>query len=81
VKNNSCSAKKMDNYEFYLLARVQIFKSSGQDSSLVLFILWVHLLVLEIETMMDAPLVMMTLMMMSPFPSRHAWSMDLSLTW
>ena len=64
------------NYQFYLLARVRIFKSSRQDSSPVLFILRVHLSVPEMETLMVAPLVMVTLMMMSPFLSRPAWSKD-----
>ena len=69
----------MDNYRCYLPARVQIFKSSEQDSSLVLFILQVHLLVLEMETLMVAPLVTVTLMMMPPSLSTPAWSMDLIL--
>ena len=68
----------MDNYQLYLLARVWIFKSSRQDSSLVLFILSVHLSVSEIETLMVAPLVMVTLMM-SLFPSTPAWFVDLTL--
>jgi hypothetical protein len=65
----------MDNYQFYLLERVQIFKSFGQDSSPFLFIPRVHHLVLEMETLMVAPLMMVTLMM-PPFPSRLAWAMD-----
>ena len=69
----------IDNYQFYLLARVQIFKSSRQDSSPVLFILWVHLLVPDMETLMVAPLVMVTLMMMSTFPSTPIWSVELIL--
>ena len=32
----------MDNYRYYLPASVRIFKSSGQDFTLVLFILRVH---------------------------------------
>ena len=69
----------MDNYQFYLLVRVQIFKSSRQESSPVLFILRMHLSVPDMETLMVAPLVMVTLMMMSPFLSRAAWSEHLIL--
>jgi len=71
-----CYKVNMDNYQFYLLARVRIFKSSRHDSSLVLFILQVHLSVPKMETLMVAPLVMVTLMMPS-FLSRPTWSMDL----
>ena len=67
----------MDNYQIYLLTRVQIFKSSGQDSSPAFFIPWVHLSVPEMETLMVAPLVMVTLMMMPPSLSTPAWSVDL----
>jgi hypothetical protein len=69
----------MDNYRCYLPARVRIFKSFGQNSSPVLFILRVHLSIPEMETLMVAPLVMVTLMMMSPFLSKPAWSVDLIL--
>ena len=81
TKNNSCNARKvnMNNYQFYLLARVRIFKSPGQDFSPILFILWVHLSVPEMETLMVAPLVMVILMMMPPFPSTPVWSVDLIL--
>ena len=68
----------MDNYRSYLLARVWIFKSSGQDFCPVLFILWVHMSIPEMETLMVAPLVMVTLMM-PPFPSTLAWFVDLIL--
>ena len=64
-----CYKVDMDNYQFYLLARVRIFKSPGQDFSSVLFIAWMHLPVAEMETLTVAPLVMVTLMMTSPFPS------------
>ena len=80
VKNNSCNAKKvnMDNYRCYLPARVRVFKSSGHYSSPILFILLVHLSVPRMETLMVAPLVMVT-RMMSPFPSTPTWSVDLTL--
>ena len=65
----------MDNYRYYLTARVQIFKSSGQDFTPVLFILWVHHLILVMETLMVAPLV---ILMMSPSPSRPAWPVGLT---
>ena len=66
----------MDNYRYYLTARVRIFKSSRHDSSPILFILLEHLSVLGME--MVAPLVMVT-RMMSPFPSTPAWFVDLTL--
>ena len=69
-----CYKVNMDNYQFYLLARVRIFKSSRQDSSLFLFILQVHLSVPKMETLMVAPLVMVT-QMLPPFPSTPASSM------
>ena len=66
----------MDNYRCYLSARVWIFKSSRQDSTREeSFILRVYHLVLGMETLMVAPLVMVTLMM-SPFLSTPAWSVD-----
>ena len=67
----------MDNYRYYLFARVQIFKSSGQDSFPILFIPWVHQSVSRMETLMVAPLV--TLVAMLPFLSIPAWSVDSSL--
>ena len=69
----------MDNYRCYHPVRVRIFKSSGQDSSSILFILLVHLSVPGMETLMVAPLVMVTRMMLLPFPSTLAWSVDLTL--
>ena len=72
-----CWKVNMDNCQFYLLARVWIFKSSGQDSSPILFILLVHLSVLGMETLMVAPLVMLSLMLL-PFPSIPILSMDWS---
>ena len=74
-----CGRVNMDNYPFYLPARVRIFKSSGQDFSLDLLILRVHLPVLEIETLMVAPLVVVTLMMMPHSLSTLVWSVDLIL--
>ena len=68
----------MDNYHYYLTVRVWIFKSSGQDSSPILFILLVHLSVSEMETLMVAPLVIVT-QMMSPFLSTPTWFVDLTL--
>ena len=65
----------MDNYRCYLTARVWIFKSSEQDFTPILFIPWVHQLVPGMETLMVAPLVMVTLLM-SLFPSTPAWSVD-----
>ena len=67
----------MDNYRYYLSARVLNFKSSGQDSFSILFIPWVHQSVLGMETLMVAPFV--TLLAMLPFLSIPAWSMDLTL--
>ena len=67
----------MDNYRYYLSAWVQIFKSSEQDSFPILFIPWVHQSVPGMETLMVAPLV--TLVVMLPFLSIPAWSMDLTL--
>ena len=72
-----CGKVNMDNYRCYLLARVRIFKSSGHDFSPILLILWVHLPVLKMETLMVAPLVMVTLMMMPPSLSTPTWSVDL----
>ena len=69
----------MDNYHCYLTVRVQIFKSFGQDLTREKsFIPWVHHPVLAVETQIAAYLVMVTLMMMSPFVSTPAWTMDLS---
>ena len=68
----------MDNYRCYLMARVWIFKSSGQDlAGEESFTLWVHHLVLRMETLMIAPLV--TQVMMLSFLSLPAWSVDLTL--
>ena len=68
----------MDNYRCYLMARVWIFKSSGQDlAGEESFTLWVHHPVLAMATLMIAPLV--TLVTMLPSPSTPAWSMDLTL--
>jgi hypothetical protein len=59
-----CKKVNMDNYRCYLTARVQIFKSSGQDLTREKsIILQVHHLVLEMETLMIAPLVTVTVMM------------------
>ena len=70
----------MDNYLCYLMARVQIFKSSGQDLAREKsFTLWVHHLVSTMETQMVAHLVMVSLMVMSPSLSISAWSVG--LTW
>jgi hypothetical protein len=69
----------MDNYRCYLSVRVQIFKSSGQDlTGEKSFILWVHHPVSKMETLMVAPLAMVTLMMISPSISIPDWSEDLS---
>ena len=68
----------MNNDRCYLTARVQIFKSSGQD--LVgeeSFNSWVHHPIPTMETLMIAPLV--TLVTMLPSPSTPARSMDLTL--
>jgi hypothetical protein len=54
----------MDNYRCYLSVWVQIFKSSGQDFFSNLVIPRVHLSTL-METLMVAPLVLVTLMMLS----------------
>ena len=67
----------MNNYRCYLTARVWIFKSSRQDTFAILFIPWVHQLVPVMETLMVAPLV--TLVVMLPFLSIPAWSVDLTL--
>ena len=67
----------MDNYRYYLSVRVWIFKSSEQDSFPIFFIPWVYQSVSEMETLMVAPLV--TLVMMLPFLSIPAWSVDLTL--
>ena len=68
----------MDNYRYYLMARVWIFKSSVQDlAGEESFTLWVHHPVPVMETLMIAPLV--TMVMMLPSPSTPAWSMDLTL--
>ena len=71
----------MDNYQFYHLARVRIFKSFGQDSSPVLFIHSVHLSVPEMETLMVAPLLMLTLVTMLLSPFRPTWSVNLTSMW
>ena len=73
-----CGKVIMDNYRCYHMAMVRIFKSSRLDSSPNLFILWVHLLVPEMEILMVAPLVMVTLLM-SPFLSIPIWSVVLTL--
>ena len=65
----------MDNYRCYLTARVWIFKSFGQEFFPILFIPWVHQSVPGMETLMVAPLV--TLVVMLPFLSIPAWSVDL----
>ena len=67
----------MDNYRCYLTARVWIFKSSGQDSSPISFIPWVHQSVLGMDTLMIAPL--MTLVIMLPSLFIPYWSVDLTL--
>ena len=67
----------MDNYRYYLSARVWIFKSSRRDSFPLLFIPWVNQSVSRMETLMVAPLV--TLVVMLPFLSTLAWSVDLTL--
>ena len=68
----------MDNYRCYLMARVQILKSFGQDlAGEESFTFRVHHLVLGMETLMIASLV--TLVMMLPSPSTPAWSMVLTL--
>ena len=70
----------MDNYRSYLTMRVQIFKFSGQDFiGEESFTFWVHYLVPRMETQMAAHLVMVIPMMMSPFPSTPAWSVDMTL--
>ena len=65
----------MDNYRYYLTARVRIFKSSGQDFTLVLVILRVHHPISVMETLKVAPLV---ILMMSPSPSTPAWPVGLT---
>jgi hypothetical protein len=55
--------------------------SPPNRTSPVLLILRVHQSALEMKTLMVAPLVMVTLMMMPHFLSRPAWSVNLSLTW
>ena len=68
----------MENYRYYLTARVWIFNSSRQDlAGEESFTLWVHYPVLGMETMMIAPLV--TLVTMLHSPSTPAWSVDLTL--
>ena len=57
----------MNNYRCYLMARVQIFKSSRQDSAREeFFTFWVHHSVSAMETQMTAYLVIVSLMMMLP---------------
>jgi hypothetical protein len=57
----------MDNYRCYLSTRVRIFKSSRQDlTGEKSFILRVHLPVLEMKTLIVAPIVMVILMMVVP---------------
>ena len=57
----------MDNYRCYLMARVWIFKSSGQDlAGEESFTFRVHRSVSAMETQMAAYLVMVSLMMMLP---------------
>jgi hypothetical protein len=65
------------NYRCYLSARVRIFKSSRQDFFPILFILWVHHPVSGMETLMVAPLVILT-QMMSPFSSIPTWFVGLT---
>ena len=68
----------MDNYQCYLMARVQIFKSSRQDKAREeSFTFRVHHPVPVMETLMIAPLV--TLVTMLPSPSTPARSMDFTL--
>ena len=55
----------MDNYRCYLMARVQIFKSSRQNSAgEESFTFWVHYPVSTMETQMAAYLMIISLMMM-----------------
>ena len=69
----------MDNYRYYLTARVWIFKSFGQDlAGEKSFTLRVHHPVLEIETQMAAHLMTVSLMVMSPSLSIPAWSVGLT---
>ena len=69
----------MDNYRCYLMARVWIFKSSGQDlAGENFYTLWVHHPVLTMETQMAAHLVTVSLMVMSPSLFIAAWSVDLT---
>ena len=69
----------MDNYRCYLSARVQNFKSSGQDfTGEKPFILQVHHPVSAMETQMAAYLVTVSLMVMSPSLSIPTWSVDLT---
>ena len=57
----------MDNYRCYLMARVRIFKSFGQDSAREeSFTFRVHYAVLAMETQMAAYLVTASLMVMLP---------------
>ena len=72
-----CERVNMDNYLFYLPARVQCFKSSEQDLNSEVLYSSGHQSIPEMETLMVAPLVMVTLMMMPPFLSRPAWSVEL----
>ena len=73
-----CKKVNMDNYRCYLTVRVQIFKSPGQDlTGENSFIPWVHHQVSAVETQMAAHPMMVTLMM-SPFLSTPAWTVDLS---
>jgi len=69
----------MDNYRCYLTARVQIFESSEQDlAGEKSFTLWVHHPDLAMETPMDAHLMTVSLMVMSPSLSIPTWSVDLT---
>ena len=69
----------MDNYRCYLMTRVQIFKSSGQDLAReTFFTLRVHHPVSTMETQMAAHLVTVSLMVMSPSLSIPAWSVGLT---
>jgi hypothetical protein len=69
----------MDNYRCYLPSRVWIFKSSKHKLIGVLFIPQVHHLVSAMETQIAALLVIVTLMMMSPFLCIPVWSVGLTL--
>ena len=74
-----CGKVNMDNYHCYLTVRVRIFKSTGQDlTGEKSFIPWVHYPVSTVETQMAAHLVIVTLMMTSPFLSTPVGTVDWS---